>query len=73
MSNPIDLNLISNTLDLAFVVYVTEEFHHEEGFPDMEKVKRLVEAISSQIPEGMVSAEDIINHLFEKYNIGDAA
>lgn len=62
-------DLILNTLELSFVVYVTEEFHEAPDFPPIEKVTRLVEAISSQYEGAEVSAEELLNHLFQKYNI----
>lgn len=63
-------DLILSALELAFVVYATEEFQDEEGFPTIEKVSRLVDAIASSIGDDReVSAEDILNALFEKYNI----
>ena len=63
-------DLILSALELAFVVYATEEFQDKEGFPTIEKVSRLVDAIASSIGDDReVSAEDILNALFEKYNI----
>lgn len=62
-------DLILNTLELSFVVYVMEEFHDAPGFPPFEKVTRLVEAISSQYNAAEVAAEELLNHLFQKYNI----
>lgn len=69
MSKLTDLNLIANTLELSFVVFAAEEYGHEKGFPPMDKVGRLIEAITAQHPDAEASAEDILNHLFEKYNI----
>lgn len=69
MSNPLNPDLTLNTLELAFVVYAAEEFHAAPDFPPLDKVTRLVEAISSQYDGTELSAEDLLNHLFEKYNI----
>lgn len=69
MSNPLNPDLILNTLELTFVVYAAEEFHAAPDFPPLDKVTRLVEAISSQYDGTELSAEDLLNHLFEKYNI----
>ena len=69
MSNPLNPDLIINTLELAFVVYAAEAFHTAPDFPPLDKVTRLVEAISSQYEGAEVSAEDLLNHLFEKYSI----
>jgi hypothetical protein len=69
VSNPLNPDLTLNTLELAFVVYAAEEFHAAPDFPPLDKVTRLVEAISSQYEGAEVSAEDLLNHLFEKYNI----
>lgn len=69
MSNPLNPDLTLNTLELAFVVYAAEEFHAAPDFPPLDKVTRLVEAISGQYEGAEVSAEDLLNHLFEKYNI----
>lgn len=69
MTTPNNPDLIINTLELAFVVYAAEEFHAAPDFPPIEKVTRLVEAIAATHEGAEVSAEDLINHLFEKYNI----
>lgn len=69
MTNPINPDLILNTLELAFVVYAAEVFHTAPDFPPLDKVTRLVEAISSQYNAAEVAAEELLNHLFQKYNI----
>lgn len=37
MSNPLDPNLALNTLELAFVVYASEEFPEPPDFPPLDK------------------------------------
>lgn len=70
-TTPITPEVAAVALELAFVVYATEEFHHEEGFPPMPKVEKLIHAIIAAAEGVETSAEDMLNHLFEKYNIGD--
>lgn len=65
-----DPALVHNTLELAFVVYAAEEFGNAPSFPPRDKMNHLIEAISSQYGDHvMISAEDVLNSLFEKYNI----
>lgn len=56
-------------LEIAFVVTTLEAFGEEEGFPPLEKIQQLTEAINHSAPTVDISAEDVLNCLFEKYNI----
>lgn len=73
MTNTPTPDHILTLLELAFVVYTADEFHSNPTFPPLDKVTRLVEAISSKIPGDGVTARNILDHLFEKYNIKDVA
>lgn len=68
MTTPINPDLILNTLELAFVVYMADEFLTAPDFP-LDRAGRLIEAISEQYGGVEVSDEDLLNHLFEKYNV----
>jgi hypothetical protein len=74
MTTQTDL-VVTASLEMAFTIFVLENFTGMEGFPALEKVDRLVDAIKASVagigPEGGASAEEVLNALFAKYEIAD--
>lgn len=57
-------------LELAFVTYVTEEYHNDPDFPDINRVTALVEKmINSPHATEKITAKDMLVAIMQKHGV----